>query len=122
MDDPPARSEQMLRGDVGQMDAAAGLNYLWVEADVRDGGRLVERLVPQTAGLVKVAPQLCESHSHDLALALALAQVPVSVPGGHGHSFHSKMSQTGDNQRTMLIMAPRKLMRMETKTMTFLAA
>lgn len=32
--------------------------YLWVEADVGDGGGLVEGLVPETSGLVEVAPQL----------------------------------------------------------------
>lgn len=36
--------------------------YLWVEADVWDGGRLVVRLVPEGAGLVEVAPQLWETH------------------------------------------------------------
>lgn len=39
--------------------AESGLGgYLWVEADVGDGGRLVERLVPEGVGLVEVAPQL----------------------------------------------------------------
>lgn len=32
--------------------------YLWVEADVWDGSRLIERLVPEGTGLVEVAPQL----------------------------------------------------------------
>ena len=35
--------------------------YLWVEADVWDGGRLVVRLVPEGGGLVEVTPQLWET-------------------------------------------------------------
>lgn len=39
--------------------------YLWVEADVWDGGRFVVRLVPEGTGLVEVAPQLWETNRVD---------------------------------------------------------
>lgn len=39
--------------------------YLWVEADVWDGGRRVVRLVPEGVGLIEVAPQLGETNRVD---------------------------------------------------------
>lgn len=46
--------------------------YLWVEADVWDGGRFVVRLVPEGTGLVEVAPQLWETNRVDYCCCTVL--------------------------------------------------
>lgn len=49
-----------------QMDSDTSISrYLWVEADVWDGGGRVVRLVPEGVGLIKVAPQLGETNRVD---------------------------------------------------------
>lgn len=68
--------------------------YLWVEADVWDGGRLIERLVPESAGLVKVAPQLGESKRGDYCSFIVLNWCRISIknpPNLFSYSFPSSL-------------------------------
>lgn len=65
--------------------------YLWVEADVWDGGSLVVRLVPEGVGLVKVAPELWKTNRADYCCWTGLKWFRISENTPQIHNMYILM-------------------------------